>query len=108
MSASPSPLSIYALFRVSVFVQQISELQRQHELIRLSSVSLVKMHQKAVQLCQQNDEQLTGATLVDGRYTHLEVGGAGSTPGLGSVAFAHIKNLNTSVETAHIAVNYLC
>jgi len=61
-----------------VFVfNQISELQRQHELIRLSGNSLTKMHQKAVQLCKQNDEQLTGSTLVDGRYTHLEVGGRG-------------------------------
>ena len=52
---------------------QVAELQRQFDLIRLSCTSLVRTHGRAVQLCKQNQERLTGDTLVDGMYTHREV-----------------------------------
>ncbi len=61
----------------------MAELQRQYELIRMTTTSLVKTHARAVQLCKQNQEKLTGDTVVDGMYTHREVSGEGEGQGEG-------------------------
>ena len=54
--------------------QQVSELQRQFDLIRLSCTSLVKTHARSVIQCKKDGgEELTGDTVVDGMYTHKEV-----------------------------------
>jgi ubiquitin carboxyl-terminal hydrolase 9/24 len=49
--------------------QQIADLQKQYDLLRLISSTLAKLHARAVQNCQENGETFSGDTLVDGRFT---------------------------------------
>eukprot|EP00731_Ephydatia_muelleri_P019119 Em0011g1159a len=51
---------------------QVSELQRQYDLLRLTSVTLTKCHSNAVQFCKERNIELTGEIITDGRYSHYE------------------------------------
>ena len=52
--------------------QTLSELNKQHEIVKLLSTSLNKAHVKAEEVSRKLGLALKGDTLVDGRYTHKE------------------------------------
>ena len=52
--------------------QTLSELNKQHEIVKLLSTSLNKAHLKAEEVSRKLGLALRGDTLVDGRYTHKE------------------------------------
>ena len=52
--------------------QTLSELNKQHEIVKLLSTSLNKAHVKAEEVSRKLGLALKGDTLVDGRYTHRE------------------------------------
>ena len=52
--------------------QTLSELNKQHEIVKLLSTSLNKAHLKAEEVSRKLGLALKGDTLVDGRYTHKE------------------------------------
>ncbi|XP_019857623.1 PREDICTED: ubiquitin carboxyl-terminal hydrolase 24-like [Amphimedon queenslandica] len=52
--------------------QQIAELQKQYDLLRTVSGTMNKIHAKTVAACREKGEELTGNTIIDGRYTQEE------------------------------------
>ena len=50
----------------------LSELNKQHEIVKLLSTSLAKAHTKAEEVSKKLGLSLKSDTLVDGRYTHKE------------------------------------
>ena len=51
----------------------LSELNKQHEIVKLLSTSMARAHTKAEEVSKKLGLSLKSDTLVDGRYTHLQL-----------------------------------